>query len=524
MVWFRLARHDRRVRLHIVFGDQLNTDSALFDDYEEGDRIWMAEAEEELSDCHPKRIVFFLSAMRHFAENLRERGYSVEYHPLPSSSKSHQSFWDVLEKTFRRAKPEEVRVVLPGDHRVYTGLQEFCEARDVPLGILEDRHFFTSVDDFREWAQGRKDWVLEHFYRKQRKERNILMEGKGPVGGAWNFDADNRESFGKSGPPAFHRLPPVEPDEITREVMQLVKQRFSDHPGELDGFDLPVTRADAQAWLDFFIENQLPEFGRYQDAMAVGDAVLLHSRLSAPMNLKLISPREAVDAAVKAYETGHAPLNSVEGYVRQLLGWREFIRGVYWVSMPEYAEKNELRCEDRDVPSFYWDGETDMVCVQDSMASLLQFGYLHHIHRLMVLGLFAQLAGVHPHRFHQWHMAMYLDAVDWVSLPNALGMSQYGDGGVVGTKPYVATGKYIQRMSPYCRGCKYDPSQAQGDEACPFTTLYWDFLARHGERFRSNRRMALQVKNVDRKDPAELEAIRKRARALKAMMTRGDRF
>lgn len=515
------------VRLNIVFGDQLDADSALWDDMGSDDRVWMAEVPEELAPpSHQKRLVFFLSAMRHFAEALRERGYEVDYQALAErpSKREPKSFWDVLERTVSDRRPKSLRVVLPGDHRVLVGLERFASEFDLPLEVLPDRHFFVEPEAFSRWASGRKELVLEHFYRKLRKDRDVLMDGKEPVAGAWNFDGDNRKSFGKAGPPEFRRLPPIEPDGITEEVIGLVKRRFAEHPGDTEGFDLPVTRADALRWLDFFIEHQLPEFGRWQDAMAASDAILLHSRLSAPMNVKLVSPAEACEAAIQAYRDGKAPINSVEGYVRQLLGWREFVRGVYWHHMPEYAEKNALGCEDRDVPSFFWDGKTDMACVADSMRSLLRYGYVHHIHRLMVLGLFAQLLGVHPYRFHAWHMAMYLDAVDWVSLPNALGMSQYGDGGIVGTKPYVATGKYIQRMGPYCRDCRYRVTEAAGDDACPFTTLYWDFLARHGDRFRKNRRMALQVKNVDAKDEEELSQIRKRARGLKTAITKGQRI
>jgi deoxyribodipyrimidine photolyase-related protein len=514
------------VRLHIVFGDQLDHRSALWDDFGPDDRVWMAEVPEEIGRSHAKRIVFFLSAMRHFSAELEARGFDVDHHRLANrpSKREPQSFWERLDATCRKRRPESVRVVLPGDHRVLEGLRRFCHERDLPLQVLPDRHFFVSPEWFARWAKGRKELVLEHFYRKLRKDFDVLMTGGRPEGGSYNFDSDNRESFSKSGPPSFRKLPSMEPDETTAEVMELVRSRFRDNPGRVEGFSMPVDRAGALHWLRFFIEHQLPDFGRFQDAMAAKDAVLLHSRLSAPMNLKLLAPAEAVEAAVGAYRQGKAPINSVEGYVRQLLGWREFVRGIYWTSMPEYGRRNALGCEDRDVPEFFWTADTDMACVHDSIRSLLDLGYLHHIHRLMVLGLFAQLAGVHPRRFHDWHMDMYVDAVDWVSLPNALGMSQYGDGGIVGTKPYVATGKYIQRMSPYCRGCRYDPARASGDDACPFTTLYWDFLARHGERFRSNRRMALQVKNVDRKDPKELDGIRKRARALKGKMTRKERF
>jgi deoxyribodipyrimidine photolyase-related protein len=255
--------------------------------------------------------------------------------------------------------------------------------------------------------------------------------------------------------------------------------------------------------------------------MWTGEPFLFHSRLSVALNLGLLDPRECVAAAVAAYESGKAPLNSVEGFVRQIVGWREFVHGVYWHFMPGYIEKNALGCEDRDVPSFYWDGGTEMRCVREGMQAVLDHGYAHHIVRLMVLGLFAQLLGVHPRRFHDWHMALYLDAIDWVSLPNTLGMSQYGDGGIVGTKPYCASGAYVKRMSNFCAGCRYDPKQAVGEKACPFTTLYWDFLARHRRRFAANRRLAMQMRNLDRKPAADVAAIRRQAKALRARIDDG---
>ena len=288
-------------------------------------------------------------------------------------------------------------------------------------------------------------------------------------------------------------------------------------PGKVDDFDLPVTRDQALQALDDFVDHRLCHFGDFQDAMWNGEEYLYHSRLSHAINLHLLSPREVVESAVAAYKEDKAPLNAVEGFVRQILGWREYVRGVYWTRMPEYADGNSLGCDpDQDVPSFFWDGKTDMACVADSMRLLIDTAYAHHIQRLMVLGLFSQLYGVHPAKFNDWHMAMYADAVDWVSLPNALGMSQHGDGGVMATKPYCASGNYINRMSNYCKGCKYKPSQAIGDDACPFTTLYWDFLDRHQQRFQKNHRMSMQLKNLERKDADEMEQVRQRAAAIRS--------
>lgn len=513
--------------LGLVLGDQLDRTSELWSDLDPArDRVWMAEVDEEVSDAHQVRAVFFLAAMRHFAGARCDEGYRVEYHQLgpdPSDDRG-PSFEAVLAHDLDRLRPERVRVVRPGDLRVLLQLERACERASVPLEVLPDRHFYIEPEDFRGWARGRKSMVLEHFYRWMRRRFDVLMDGAEPVGGAWNFDADNRASFGKSGPPDDLRpLPEFSPDEVTAEVIAMVEARYGDRPGRASSFALPVTPEDARRQLDAFVEHALPRFGRYQDAMAEGDAVLFHSRLSALLNVKLLNPQVCVQAALDAHAAGQAPLAAVEGFVRQILGWREFVRGVYWTQMPEYAELNALECEDRPVPTAFWDGETDMACIADSARQLQRLGYVHHIHRLMVFGLFAQLSGVHPYEFHRWHMAMYVDAVDWVSLPNTLGMSQYGDGGVVGSKPYVATGKYIQRMGPYCRGCRYDPRRAEGDDACPFTTLYWDFLARHEGRLRGNQRMAMQLRNLDRKDPETLARIRDRARGLKAALTRGDR-
>ncbi|MDX1606026.1 MAG: cryptochrome/photolyase family protein, partial [Candidatus Competibacterales bacterium] len=351
----------------------------------------------------------------------------------------------------------------------------------------------------------------------------ILVDEDGrPEGGRWNLDADNRASFGKDGPGEVPEPPRFEPDALTREVIALVAARFADHPGRAEDFAQAVTPAQAEQALEDFVRHRLPDFGRYQDALWSGQPFLYHSRLSAVLNLHLLDPRRAVAAAIEAYRESHAPLNSVEGFVRQVLGWREFVRGLYWTRMPEYAGLNALGAE-QPLPVFYWDGDTEMRCIRRSMGEALDHAYGHHIQRLMVLGLFAQLLGVHPYRFHEWHMALYADAVDWVSLPNALGMSQHGDGGMMATKPYCASGRYIQRMSNYCRACRYDPARATGDKACPFTTLYWDFLERHGERFRDNRRMRFQLGNLARKSSGERQAIRDQAEALRQRLESGER-
>jgi deoxyribodipyrimidine photolyase-related protein len=511
--------------LVLILGDQLDKNSAAMDDFDSTcDAVWMAEVEQEATHvwCHKQRIVFFFSAMRHFRDALLEKDIPVHYHQLaPHRSKDRgPDFGTILTKDVKRFRPDKLIVVLPGDYRVKQQLQTVAGDMRLPLEIRPDRHFYSTPEQFAAFAEGRKSLVLETFYRHMRKRHNVLMKDGEPIGGAWNFDDQNRQPFRGDGPGKIRGPHSFRLDEITAEVCDLVEQRYGDHPGTLDDFDLPVTHDQATTMLRDFVRHALPSFGTYEDAMWTDQPFVYHSRLSAPLNVKLLDPRTCVDKAVEAYDHGTAPINSVEGFVRQLIGWREFIRGVYWLTMPEYGDKNFLQHQAR-LPDFFWDGQTDMQCVRQSMQHVIRYGYAHHIHRLMVLGNLALLLGVDPHAFHQWHMAMYVDAVDWVSLPNALGMSQHADGGIVGTKPYVSTGNYINRMSNFCRGCKYDYRQATGDDACPFTTLYWDFLDRHYRQFKRNHRMGMQMKHVDKKRRTEeISKIRVAANRLKEQWCR----
>ena len=419
-----------------------------------------------------------------------------------------------LGDAIERLSPERLAVVQPGDWRALDSLKRVANEHGLDLRVLDDTHFYTTPADFARHAEGRKQVRLEYFYRELRKRFDVLMDGGQPTGGTWNFDKENRGSFGKTGPGKVRSPRRSTPNETTQAVLDLVEERFADHPGSLEEFNWPLTPTEARRALSDFVKHRLPSFGEFQDAMWTDEPWLYHSRLSVALNLKLLDPREVVQAAVDAYEDGHAPLSAVEGFVRQILGWREYVRGVYWTQMPGYVERNELEAT-ASLPDFYWSGETDMNCLSQAIGQTLRHGYAHHIQRLMVTGLFAMMLGVDPRRVHEWYLAVYVDAVEWVELPNTLGMSQYGDGGLMASKPYCATGKYIQRMSDYCGACRYDPAKAVGDDACPFTTLYWDFLARHRDRLRGNNRMTMQLKNVDRKDAEELTAIRRQADELR---------
>jgi deoxyribodipyrimidine photolyase-related protein len=504
--------------LVLVLGDQLDLDAAAFDGFDAArDAVWMAEVAEESTHVWSSkpRTVMFLAAMRHFAQALRSHpaGRPLHYVRLGDPA-NHDSLQAQLHADLDRLRPTGLVMTAPGDWRVLQAIQGVAHARGLPLDIREDRHFYCSVGEFAAHARGRKSLRMEHFYRQMRKRHGVLIEGGQPEGGQWNFDEANRESFGAAGPGEVPPRAVFEPDTITREVIALVEERFATHPGRLDDFAWPVTREQALAALERFITERLPRFGRYQDAMWPGEPWLYHAHLAAALNLKLLCPREVVEAAVAAYRAGAAPLASVEGFVRQILGWREYVRGIYWTRMPGYAELNALDAHE-DLPAWYWTGATDMACLRDAISQTLQHGYAHHIQRLMVTGLFALMYGVQPRQVHAWYLAVYVDAVEWVELPNTLGMSQYADGGLMASKPYVATGKYIQRMSPYCQGCRYDPTQRTGDTACPFTTLYWDFLMRHESALARNPRMALQVKNMARLNDAEKRAIRERAAAIR---------
>jgi deoxyribodipyrimidine photolyase-related protein len=505
--------------LVVVLGDQLDAESAAFDGFDpEMDLVWMCEARDESTATwsSQQRIALFLSAMRHFAQQLRERDWPVAYR------RAEGSLAQALAVDLQELKPQRVVAVEPGEWRVRQDVTQTCELQGVPLDERIDRHFLCSGAEFARHAKGRKQLRMEYFYREQRTRHRVLMvdaetgEPAGPecrrlepAGGQWNFDQDNREAFPAAGP---GDIPPplrFEPDAITREVLEEVRREYADHPGSLDDFGWPVTREQALRVIADFVAHRLAHYGRWQDAMWTAQPWLWHSHLSVALNLKLITPREVIDAAEAAWRGGHAPIAAVEGFIRQVLGWREYVRGIYWHRMPDYLEMNALEAGE-PLPAWFWTGETPMTCLREAIGQTLRLGYAHHIQRLMVTGLYALLYGVRPAEVHRWYLSVYVDAVEWVELPNTLGMSQFADGGLMASKPYAATGKYIDRMSNYCGTCRYRPDRRVGDQACPFTTLYWDFLLRHESRFANHPRMALQVKNLQRIGEPERLAIRER--------------
>ena len=503
--------------LVLVLGDQLDARSVAFEGFDAAqDRILMVEAREE-SEHVPStkmRTALFLSAMRHFAESLRARGWPLDYSRI--GTHRFERIADALADAIARHRPDALVMTEAGEWRLEQAIAEACIKAEVRLDVRDDLHFMQSRRDFAEFTQGKKRLVMEGFYRAMRQKHAILIDADGqPEGGQWNYDHDNRGAFGKAGPRALPKPPSFAPDAITREVLADVQTHFGDHYGSADGFDWPVTRAQALAALGDFMAHRLPDFGRYQDAMWGSEPFLYHALISSALNLKLLDPREVIAAALAELEAKRAPLAAVEGFVRQILGWREFLRGAYWWRMPALLEANELDHHEA-LPEWYWTGQVRMNCMKNAIGQTLQHGYAHHIQRLMVTGNFALTFGMEPAQVHAWYLSVYVDAVEWAEAPNTLGMALFADGPRFVTKPYAAGGAYIKRMSNYCSGCRYKPGERTGDDACPMTVMYWDFVARHAKRLEGNPRTVMMVKNLARfgkENVAEVRATAKRMRA-----------
>ena len=474
--------------LILILGDQLSpTLSSLKDADPQTDRILMAEVREEATYVkhHKKKIAFLFSAMRHFADELTEQGWRVDYR-LYTDPKNSGSLAGEVQTAVQAFSPRKIIVTEPGEWRLKTTMLGWKDTLNIPVEIREDTRFLCSHERFQNWAAGRKQLRMEYFYREMRKSTGLLMNGDQPEGGKWNYDADNRKPAKADlfMPRPFR----VKPNKKTKQVIDLVAGHFEDHFGDLEPFWFGITSQDANKALDHFIEGALPNFGDYQDAMLEGEKFLYHSVISLYINAGLLDPLEACRRVEAAYRDGRAPLNAAEGFIRQIIGWREYVRGIYWLKMPEYRDQNALGAT-RALPEFYWTGETEMACLRAAITQTKEEAYAHHIQRLMVTGNFAMLVGVDPKEVHEWYLAVYADAYEWVELPNTLGMSQFGDGGVLASKPYASSGAYINRMSNHCKHCTYDVKKKTGDGACPFNALYWDFLIRNEDTFKTNARM-----------------------------------
>ena len=496
--------------LRVLLGDQLTDSVSALDGLDPAhDIVLMAEVRDECTYVrhHKKKIVLVLSAMRHFAARLRDRGVRVEYVTFDDPLNTHSIRGEML-RAAAWFQPDRVVATEAGEWRLLQDMSGWQQASGIDTEIADDTRYLCSHRQFRHWAEGKRDLRMEFFYREMRRRHVLLMDQDVPAGGRWNFDAENRKRMpGTVHPPAVPSFPP---DAVTQEVIALVGREFEGHFGELENFDLPVTAEQAMLALDHFVSERLASFGDWQDFMRSDDPVLFHALISTSLNCGLLDPLTICRAAEAAWREGLAPLNAVEGFIRQILGWREYVRGIYWLRMPEYGTLNALAAT-RKLPQFYWSGETRMNCMAHVVDDTRAHAYAHHIQRLMITGNFALLAGLDPDEVDEWYLIVYADAYQWVEMPNVRGMALFADGGVMASKPYAASGAYINRMSDYCSGCKYDVRVAVGENACPFNYLYWDFIARHQDRLGGNPRMAMPVRTLARMDPQRVAAMREQA-------------
>jgi deoxyribodipyrimidine photolyase-related protein len=500
-------------RLRLLLGDQLTRSITALDGLDPArDVILLAEVAQETTYVphHRQKLVLVLSAMRHFAADLIAEGLRVDYIRLDDPANTGDITGE-LSRAIARHQPSSIICTAPGEWRVWQMMRDWQARFSLPVEIRDDTRFFAAVRDFRDWAKGRKSLRMEFFYRDLRRRTGLLMQPDGqPAGGRWNFDSENRKSL-----PAGHQPPPrrrFPPDAVTQEVIGLIARRFPDGFGDLDGFGWPVTRREALEALTDFITHALPTFGDYQDAMARQHPFLYHALLAPALNIGLLTAAEVCAAAEAAWQAGRVPLNAAEGFIRQILGWREYVRGLYWTQMPAYAGSNALNAR-RPLPAFYWTGDTPLNCLSVTVRDIRRHAYAHHIQRLMITGNFALLAGLDPAAVEDWYLAVFADAFEWVELPNTHGMALFADGGLMASKPYAASGAYISRMSDYCGSCRFDPAQKTGPRACPFNALYWDFLARNRDVLAGNPRLSMPYSTLGRMAPQALSALRADAAA-----------
>lgn len=483
-------------KLILILGDQLDINSSALRDFDPStDEVLMVESQNESTYVwsHKAKIAIFLSAMRHFAQTLLSKKIPLTYIKESSLTIEEELRYQIINKQLTH-----LVCVEPGEYRLKLAIENLARDLNVHFSMEDDHHFYCSNQEFREWVADKKELRLEYFYRYMRKKHDILMNGESqPVGGQWNFDDQNRKPYSKNGPGLIDAPLTFAPDEISREVLEFVERQYSEHPGSLEHFSWPVTREQALAALKHFVNHRLATFGIYQDAMWKETPFGWHSILSTSLNLKLLNPREVVQSALEAYQNNRLDLATVEGFIRQVIGWREFVRGIYYLDMPDMANANFYQHQ-RKLPEWYWTANTKMNCMKDAIGQTLKYGYAHHIQRLMITGNFGLLAEILPQKVSDWYLAIYVDAIEWVELPNVVGMALFANGGRFTSKPYIASGAYVKRMSNYCDGCQYKPDVRYGEQACPMTTLYWNFLINHQVEFNQNPRTRLMTANLSK--------------------------
>ncbi|MGJ3233609.1 cryptochrome/photolyase family protein [Marivirga sp.] len=497
--------------LRLILGDQLNQKHSWFKEVNHDILYVMMEMRQETDYVthHIQKVVAFFSAMRAFKIEMQEKGHQFLYLGI-NDANNKQSLKENIKRIIEERNIEHFEYLLPDEYRLDEQLKALCDEITISSSSVDTEHFLTQRNDIATFFKGKKQFLMENFYRKMRKDHDILMEGKEPVGGKWNFDHDNRNKYKGEVPipPAYSYKNDVS------EVISDIKKANIKTIGFVDAenFHWPIDRKQALQFARYFCRELLPHFGTYQDAMHTEEKFLFHSRISFALNSKLIGPKELVEKIIEAWKENQDKINiaQVEGYIRQVIGWREYMRGIYWAKMPDYAEKNFFE-HDRKLPDFYWTGETKMRCMEKSIKQSLSEAYAHHIQRLMVTGNFALLNMTDPDEVDQWYLGIYIDAIEWVEITNTRGMSQFADGGIVGSKPYLSSANYMHKMSNYCTNCHYDHKKKTGDRACPFNSLYWNFYDNHRDKLAKNQRIAMMYRTWDKKSAQEKEELLKQA-------------
>ena len=501
--------------LRLVLGDQLDPQHSWFREVRPDVVYLLMEVRSETDYVrhHAQKVLAIFAAMRAFATQLQAAGHRVRHVAIDDAS-NRQDIPANLDALALHYGASEVQYQAPDEWRLDRALTDWAaQAREraVTVTPVDSEHFLTARDDCQRLFGDSRQWLMERFYREQRRKHRVLLDADGkPEGGQWNFDADNRKPW-KGKPPAPVDTRPTHDHAALWQVIEAAGVQTMGEP-QAQAFRWPLDRSEALAQLDHFIAHALPYFGDYQDALTSRSDFLFHSLLSFGLNTKMLRPREVIDRAEAAWRAGDAPLHAVEGFIRQILGWREYVRGFYWAHMPGYTEVNALGHE-RPLPAWFWTGETKMACLARAIGQSLETAYAHHIQRLMVIGNFALLAGLQPEALHRWYLGIYIDAFEWVEAPNTLGMSQFADGGRLATKPYVSSAAYLDRMGDHCAGCAYDKKARVGERACPFNALYWDFFDRQRERLAGNHRLGMVYRQLERFSPEDLQALRVQAQA-----------
>lgn len=498
--------------VRLILGDQLNSRHSWFQEMNPEVLYLIAEMRQETDYVrhHIQKVVAFFMSMRNFANELEAKGHSVRYIQLDDELAS-KGLKYIIRAIMEESCASQFEYILPDEYRLDVQLREICRELDIQTHVVDSEHFLTSRDELKSFFKGKKQYLMESFYRKMREKTGWLMDEVGsPLGGKWNFDKENRKKI-----PLDHDVPkPLLFSRNVTGIVKLLEEQGVQTIGNIDAdnFIWPVSRAESLQLLDYFCDHLLKNFGRFQDAMHPDHWSLYHSRLSYSLNVKMISPREVIERAISAWDEAGSAIDiaQIEGFVRQIAGWREYMRGIYWAHMPEYSMENYFG-HDRKLPEWYWSGETKMQCLSHAIRQSLDHAYAHHIQRLMITGNFALLAGIDPAAVDEWYLGIYIDAIEWVEITNTRGMSQFADGGIVGTKPYVSSANYIKKMSHYCKGCHYDPGIKTGEKACPFNSLYWHFYSRNREKLENNPRIGMMYRVFDRMSQEDRESLLRQA-------------